>query len=297
MVKCKNYSRTEDYEKVNVFLERTYQKGGMYSNWLQPRWEYMHYHPALDESNLNKIALWFDGDKLVSMVNYESAPGDVYFQCDRDYSDLKPEMFDYAANHLFGTNDKGEKHVNLYINEFDEILIGLAMKNGYVRNEKYHECVTSLDLNEDIRTPDIPEGYHISDLMNSSDYHKLGTCMYAGFNHEGPLPEDDEKDRRLMHSSPGFRKDLFIIIESPNGEYAAIAGMWFNETNRIGYVEPVCTHPNHRRMKLGTAAVLEGAKRCVQSGAEEIFVESSLEFYHSMGFKHMYDRYVFQKKV
>jgi hypothetical protein len=52
------YQRSEDFLRVGQFLVDTYQPGIQHDNWLQPRWEYMHYHPALDETALDRIGLW-----------------------------------------------------------------------------------------------------------------------------------------------------------------------------------------------------------------------------------------------
>ena len=45
----RTYDPKVDFERVGRWLERTYRREGQRVNWLQPRWEYMHYHPQLDE--------------------------------------------------------------------------------------------------------------------------------------------------------------------------------------------------------------------------------------------------------
>ena len=74
----------------------------------------------------------------------------------------------------------------------------------------------------------------------------------------------------------------------PTATSSAFAGLWFEPVNRFGYVEPVATDPDYRRMGLGTAAVLEGIRRCGELGAAVAYVGSGQPFYLAMGFRTLY---------
>ena len=54
-IKLRKYNREDDYLKVYHLLLKTYNPGNIFYNWLPVRWEYMHFHPILDETHLNKI--------------------------------------------------------------------------------------------------------------------------------------------------------------------------------------------------------------------------------------------------
>jgi predicted N-acetyltransferase YhbS len=92
-----------------------------------------------------------------------------------------------------------------------------------------------------------------------------------------------------MQSAPNYRKDLNIVAVAPDGMYASYGGIWQDHFNRIAYIEPVCTDPDYRRMRLGTAVVLEGIRRCGKEGAMTAMVGSDQTFYTSMGFKKLFD--------
>jgi predicted N-acetyltransferase YhbS len=91
-----------------------------------------------------------------------------------------------------------------------------------------------------------------------------------------------------MQSGPHFRHDLTIVVRAPNGEFVAFAGLWFDPANQFGYVEPVATDPDYRRMGLGRAAVLEGIRRGGELGASVAYVGSTQPFYLSFGFKKLF---------
>ena len=117
----------------------------------------------------------------------------------------------------------------------------------------------------------------------------------VGFNHPGEPPEEGIEDRKKMQSGPNFRKDLTIVVEAPDGNFASFCGMWYESTNKISYVEPVATDPDYRRMGLGKAAVLESLRRAAVLGAEVAWVGSDQEFYKAIGFETMFTVYPWVK--
>ncbi len=125
-------------------------------------------------------------------------------------------------------------------------------------------------------------------MADDNDLPKVHRALWRGFNHPGEPPADGIEWRVKMQSGPHFRKDLTIVTEAPNGDFASFAGLWFEPVNGFGYVEPVATDPDYRRMGLGTAAVLEGIRRCGELGATVAYVGTDKPFYLAMGFQKLY---------
>jgi len=91
-----------------------------------------------------------------------------------------------------------------------------------------------------------------------------------------------------MQSAPNYKRNLNIVVVAPDGNYVSYCGMWYDEINKIGYVEPVATDPDYRKMGLGKAAVLEGVRRCKELGANKVYVVSNQQFYLNIGFEIIY---------
>lgn len=53
-----HYNHTHDYQRVSAFLIAHHQPGNLDGNWLEPAWEYMHFHGLLDSASLGKIGIW-----------------------------------------------------------------------------------------------------------------------------------------------------------------------------------------------------------------------------------------------
>ncbi|KPJ60598.1 MAG: hypothetical protein AMJ46_06295 [Latescibacteria bacterium DG_63] len=285
----RKYSSPDDFKSVGDFLIEHFQPENKDGNWLQPAWEYMHGHPYLDESSLDKIGIWEDGGKIVSVVHYEHRLGEAFFEIHPDYLRLKPVMLEYAEDHLYAETGTGQKYLRAYVNESDLEFKALVKSRGYAIAEQYTRPMLQFSILQPLPEIHLPDGLQMKSLAEDNDLMKIHRVLWRGFNHPGDPPEEGIKDRAKMQSTPNFRKNLTIVVEAPNGDFASFCGMWYEPVNKIAYVEPVATDPDFRRMGLGKAAVCEGIRRCRDLGATVAFVGSDQEFYKSIGFMKIFD--------
>jgi len=291
-IRLRNYNYPEDYYRVSDFLIAHHQPGNKDGNWLEPEWEYMHFHPMLDESNLNRIAIWETEEEIVAVCNYELRLGEAYFQIRPDYHFLKEEMLDETEKRFTAISRKGgRRYLGAYINDYDHDFLNLAKKRGYEKEAQNDRPTTRFDISEDFPSITLPQGFRLTSLADECDWAKVHRVIWRGFNHEGEPPpgEEELESRRKMFDTPKARRDLKIAVVAPNGDFVAFCGMFYEANARFGYVEPVATDPDYRRMGLGKAAVLEGIRRCGELGARVAYVGSTQPFYLSIGFKLVYN--------
>lgn len=287
------YQRARDYERVNQLLWDTYREGE-YPNWLQPRWEYMHWHPALQTEYLERIALWEDDGRLVAVVNYEDRPTLGFFQRAPGYDFLCDEMLAHAEQQ-FSAERNGTLMCRVLVNDFDEAMNQAAAARGYVRHPTARECISKMSIPDPFPAIPVKEGFSLVDLNEEDDLTKLDRCLWRGFNHPGEPEPGGEASRAQMQSTPRFNKALNVMAVAPDGAYVAYSGIWFDPYNLCGYVEPVATDPDYRRMGLGKACVLECVRRVGAMGARIAYVESEQDFYHAIGFTTIAYRPVWEK--
>jgi ribosomal protein S18 acetylase RimI-like enzyme len=136
----------------------------------------------------------------------------------------------------------------------------------------------------------LPEGFQLKSLADDPDWMKVHRVLWRGFDHGDDLSmnEEEYESRRKMFDTPKARRDLKIVVTAPDGNFAAFCGMFYEPTGRFGYVEPVATVPEYRRMGLAKAAVLEGIRRCAALGATIVYVGNDLPVYQATGFKVIY---------
>lgn len=295
-ITARSYKHPDNYELVGEFLIKTYQAEGQHHNWCQPRWEYMHYHPRLDESSLHKIGIWEDSGEIVGVVHYELEMGQTYFEIGPDYSYLKKDMLEYVQEHLYRDMDK-KRLLEVYINETDHEFEAIAEHLGFQKDKNRKEDMSRLKIAHPFPHIDVPEGFLLKSLQDDDDLEKQCRVLHRGFDHPGEVPEDAIEGRKKMQSAPNFKKDLTIVLEAPDGNFVSFCGMWYEAVNRFAYVEPVATDPHYRRMGLATVAALEGIRRCGKLGATCAYVATGKLLYKSMGFSVIYSQCLWVKTI
>jgi predicted N-acetyltransferase YhbS len=284
-VSLRPYRSPQDFKAVGDFIMKYFAPGNRDGNWLQPAWEYMHSHPNLDESAMDRIGIWEDSGEIVGVANYEHQLGETFFQLHPAFAHLKTEMLAYAEAHLFGETDSGKTYLRAYINDLDTAFEAILQSRGYVKDTHYDRPLLQIAIPRPFPPIKIPEGYRLKSLADDNDIVKIHRVLWRGFGHPGEPPEEGITGRKKMQSTPNFRKDLTIVIEAPNGDFVSYCGLWYESTNKIAYIEPMATDPDCRRMSLGEAAMMEGIKRCGALGASVAFVGSGHEFYRALGFE------------
>ena len=63
----RNYSGQDNYVRIDEFLIEYHQPNNAHGNWLEPMWEYMHFHPYLDHASLGKIGIWEAAGEIVAV--------------------------------------------------------------------------------------------------------------------------------------------------------------------------------------------------------------------------------------
>ena len=77
-----------------------------------------------------------------------------------------------------------------------------------------------------------------------------------------------------VRQTPTYRSDLHVLVESPDGTMVASTIMWLDDANRTAEFEPVGTHPDFRRLGLGSAMLLHGMHLARDAGATRMTVAS-----------------------
>ena len=291
-IRRRPYNHAEDYWLVDQFLIEHHRPGNADGNWLEPAWEYMHFHPALDSSNMGSFGVWEDDGRIVAVAHYEWRMGEGFFQFHPLYRHLMFDLLTYAEKHLSGTSEQdGRRFLCAYVNDNDDAFLSLVTSRGYERDLEGARPMYRFDIPERFPAMALPAGFRLVSLADDCDWRKVDRVLWRGFDHEGepPATEADLDERRRMFDTPTARRDLKIAVAAPNGDYAALAGMFYEPNSQFAYLEPVATDPDYRRMGLGRAAVLEGIRRCAALGARVAYVGSDQEFYRAIGFTKVYD--------
>ena len=70
-----------------------------------------------------------------------------------------------------------------------------------------------------------------------------------------------------VRQAAGYRGDLHILVEAPDGTMASSTILWLDEANKTVEFEPLGTHPDYRRLGLGRAMMLHAMRLARAAGA------------------------------
>lgn len=299
------YAGDADYWRIRELLIATYPLTPVNWNWEIRRWDGQRWHT--DDLGHTRtwpaeVHLWeTEGGQLVGAVHPDGR-GEAQLELHPDYRHLEEEMLAWAEEHLAIPNTEGPGRVlETFAFEYDIPRRALLERRGWQRLES-----RAVDRRVRFGRRPIPAlvvapGYVLRGTRpgDAGEAERLAAILNAGFNR---TCHNAVELANFMACSPSFRHDLQLVAEAPDGTFAALVGVTYDEANRRGIFEPVCTHPEHRRKGLARALILEGMRRLVALGATDAYVGTGSAvaanaLYDAAGFTEMYVGYYWRKAL
>ncbi len=272
---------TPDYRAVREMLVTI-----GYREFTYARWDWMATHGYLQTTQIGRMGLWMEAERVVGAALFDCRPGDTFLMCLPGYEFLRKEMLGYARTHL-----RGPDGLRIVIPETDRAYQALAAAAGLTPTpDAEHDAAffvgeTPLDYV-------LPAGYRMTDMRETYDMYQYGRVLWKGFNHEinGEGAYDDVPHKSWCDVDGEMKREnvdlsLKIAAVAPDGNFSAYCGIWFEPRAGFAVIEPVATDPAHRKKGLGKAVVLEGIRRAAAMGARRAIVGSSQQFYYSIGMR------------
>ena len=146
-----------------------------------------------------------------------------------------------------------------------------------------------------VSVPALPDGFLFRAAAGVEDAAALAEVHNAAFG-AGWTPE---LYRKVMES-PGYAPERELVIQAPDGTFAAFTVTWTDQLNRTGLFEPVGTHKDYRRRGFGRAIILYGLQQMAAAGMKYATVahfgrnEAARGLYQACGFRpwHSQDGYM-----
>jgi ribosomal protein S18 acetylase RimI-like enzyme len=300
------YDSDEDFTSVVTFLHETFKKTNSYQNWFPERFENSH-RSCGNVQWVDDIRIWEDTNevkrsrkRIVAVANPES-PCDYFIQIDPNYSFLEQEILEWIEKHCLERKKDPVKTQKLRIHTIEgnparELLLA---ELGYQRGEiAGYLRLRPVDL--PIPDADYPERYEIRSIGGKSDYNQLAAVIRLVFGHgEWFNAEVYEEITRCSF----YKQDLDLVAVAPDGTFASFCTFRMDPISRITALEPMGTHPSHRRLGLAKALIFEGIKRTMKynptlfyiGGAADTFATNRL--YDTVGFTEKFAERCWQKEI
>jgi len=213
-----------------------------------------------------EIRLWERGDRLAGWTWFRTRGGfDVFIAPDhRSDGSLLREMLDAVdeiVRAAVAAGDVMESVYTFFLDE-DEALAAALRERGFEESDTGGGDVLWREL-RDLGTPALVPGYRLGWVAGEEDVLARVTAHQAAF---APSDLSVDKYRRVRRTWP-YRADLDRIAIAEDGAVGSFCTAWLDERNASGLLEPVGTHPDHRRRGLATAVCLDALRALRDAGA------------------------------
>lgn len=317
--RMRTYEPDCDFLRVRDFLNETYTAFPHPYNWGMERWNYARYFVApmlgsygidlgTPEGSVNAIRLWEDMVRLweddageivgVTCIEHpdptHSGFGELFIQRHPDHPDLLEEMV-AVGEELYADPNRNRAHIWAF--ETDEELNRVLRSRGFIRKEDSDAGYLELQFG-DVPESRLPEGYTLRSMADQVDIEKRREIFGRGFNHEDPREWPSAFSYEELMRAPDYCREHDLYIVAPDGAYAACAIVWHDRVNRVGHLEPLGTHPDHRRKRLAEQILWEGIRRLKTKGATWMPMSGGFEpFYRAFGFEKKAMQYAWIKNL
>ena len=297
-IRMRDYHWKKDFESVRRFLTDIFSIRKAYTNWIPSQLENLKFGPGGteyqdEEDEYLKIWETFDeiqqiASKIVA-VSYTKPSGNCWLSIQPNYMSVAREIVLWMQNRVKEMKvdrDEEVKKMNIVVDDDDEEFILLLSELGFQKGEiEGDKQVRPID--SPVPTYSLPEGYTIRNAIIEKEFLKYREVQMSVFPHIMSM----SRDLLQLYSTASFyQEDLDIVAVAPDGKFAAFCTARIDPLSKIAELEPVGTHPDHRKRGLARAVVCESLK-CLEKYAPSAVVilgaapsEGARRLYESVGF-------------
>lgn len=293
-----------DFWRIRQLCINTFSITGLGWNWELRHWDGNRFYaadPVLNPDWARGIHLWETPEgQLAGAVNDEGG-GLFYLQLDPEYREAVEEpMIAWAEDHLaVPLAGSAQRLAQMEVFEYDTIRQRMLTRRGYIKQPEggvIRRMYLPRKLLPEVRLYD---GYTLRTIhgKDMADCQRLADLLNAAFHRSFHNAGEFYQFARL---APCYCEDLHLVAEAPDGSFAAHVAVIYDEANRRGLFEPVCTHPDHQRKGLAYDLMREGLRRLQALEARQVTVETgdmipANALYDAMGFTEAYKSYLWKK--
>ncbi len=211
--------------------------------------------------------LWKQEHKIVGFAFIDEY-NNLWFDTETEFpllDELETEIIEWGVycrkKRITETGTDNTLDCSCKANDYHRIRV--LEKHGFAL-EPVRSLQYSYSLNKQIAEYHPPAGFSIRCVKGKDEVEQLVALHRAAFGTNHMTIEY----RLAMMSTPQYIQAMDLVMVAPNGALAAFCVCGFRDSDKkIGYIDPIGTHPHYQRMGLGKAIVSTGLMILKNSGA------------------------------
>ncbi len=287
-IQMRDFHWDNDFDSLRKFLVEIYFVQSAYSNWLPTTLENVKFGPGgteyLDEED-EYLKMWVKSQQIIAM-SFTKPSGACNLSIHPDYLTHVSEIVVWMQDRVRELKNGDSVKMSLVVDDADEALSSVLSGLGFEKDE--------IEGDNQIRPVDspipdytLPDGYSIRNAVIAEDYEKYRDVQVAVFPH---IKSMSKKLLNTYSTASFYQEELDIIAVAPSGKFAAFCTARIDPVSNITELEPVGTHPDHRKLGLGKAVICESLKRLEKYQPSAVVIlgaapsEGARRLYESVGF-------------
>lgn len=246
-----------------------------------------YYDPA------HLLTIWEDRDGVAAwlLVGPRHKSYDAQVRPDLRGGAFERDLLTFADSRtveLMRQHDIVSDHIYADAFQGDTARVRLLLELGWELTDDLPYILNRAEIG-DVTVPALPDGFSIRAAAGIEDAAALADVHNAAFSPNWT----PEMYRRVMES-PGYDPARELVVQAPDGTFAAFTIIWFDALNRTGLFEPVGTHKDYRRRGFGRALLQYGMQQMAAAGMTVATVatfgsnDAARGLYQSVGFTPWY---------
>lgn len=215
--------------------------------------------------------LWFDEGKPVAWV-YVDDFNNLRWELDTKYEEvLGAELVAWGEDCIRKTLAENEPAtLDASCREDYAERISFLNRHGFQQSDDT-SIYLMRDLSKPIPKPELPQGFVIRPIKGTEEAEAVASTHRAAFGTEYMTSEN----RLAIMNTSEYDPSLDLLVVAPDGIVAAYCTCSVNDQTKVGFTDPVATHPHYQRKGLARALLLTGMKLLKERGMESAHLGTS----------------------
>ncbi len=287
--------RESDWLRVRALLVDVLARSAPGFTWEVRRWDSWRWYdpdPAWKPRLEREARAWEGpGGALVAAAHADGA-GRLALQVDPLHRDVEPSMVAWAEEALAVDDGAGSRGLVTQVRDYDHLRQRLVEVRGWRPTDEWGVTRWQRLGQRAVAPSPVAAGYAVRALRpgDRDDARRLAALLNAAF---GRTFHDAPEYLVFERHAPDYDPALHLVAEAADGAFAAHVGVTIEPANRLAIIEPVCTHPDHRRRGLAEALLRRGLEGARRAGATQACVDTGTgagpnRLYAGVGFGEAY---------
>jgi ribosomal protein S18 acetylase RimI-like enzyme len=269
-----DYKNTDtEIKLIKAFLTDLQSYENHDNNWDPSRldwWRYSYHHDKDETFFIDNAHYWtLLSGEIVGLAISEYGKNDIFIIVHPDYQSLYDLVINWSKN-VFGSN-KTEISSTIFLN--DPRKVEKLEAAGFIKT-RHDNNVRSYELTEYNFEYNLPSGFRIVPFSECLDFESKIELICNAFD-----KKEHSKERILSFmETPGYLPELDLVVINSEGKCTAYCTGWIEQyDSSLGFIEPMGTHSDYRRLGLARALAKECFKRLNEKGVKLATIASNAE--------------------